>query len=180
MARGVRIGSQEGNHPQWNTQYSASRSWRYTIVQESCSYHIMGEVPVVQENVEDQYSFPCVPFFSTTPLLHVLRDKSLTPDVLDEVQYRVPFSRQDEPQLSCVPAALANSTAGEYIIFAAALLDALSPGSASSMRFANLHEIPDFLRHARQKFPYDGRISYNLYFCISKEIRSLSERDPEN
>jgi hypothetical protein len=133
-----------------------------------------------KKNVEDQSSFPSGLSFSTTSLPHGLRDKSLTPVISDHVQYRVPFSRQDEPQLPCVPAALANITAGEDIAFATALLDAVSPGGASSTRFTNLREITDWLRHARQEFPEHGRIPYNLYPCLPKELRSLSKRDPVN
>jgi hypothetical protein len=116
-----------------------------------------------KRNVEYQSSYPGESSFSKNSLPHGLRDKSLTTVISDYVQYRVLFYRQDEPQLPCVPASLTNITAAEDIVFATALLDALSPSGNSSTRFTNLREITDWLRHARQEFLEHGRIPYNLY-----------------
>jgi hypothetical protein len=147
---------------------------------ESCSFDIMGEVSIVQEKIEDQPSFPGGHAFATTSLPHGLRDKSLTPLIADYVQYRVQFSRQDDPQLPCLPAALANITAGEDIAFATAMLNATDQGGDTDKRFTNLRELSDWLRDSRQAFPEHGQVPYNLYPCLPKELRSFSMRDPEN
>jgi hypothetical protein len=95
-------------------------------------------------------------------------------------KYRVQFSRQDEPHIPCVPAALANITAGEDIAFATAMLNATDPGGDIDKRFTNLRESSDWLRYSSQAFPEHGRVPYNLYPCLPKELRSLNMRDLEN
>jgi hypothetical protein len=112
----------------------------------------------VQKRRQKQTSFPEGFTFSTTSIPHDLREKSLTPLTADYVQYRVPFSRQDEPHLPCLPAALANITAGEDIDFATAVIDSVSPDGEFSTIFSNLRQLSAWLRHSRQEFPIHGRI----------------------
>jgi hypothetical protein len=108
--------------------------------------------------VKEQTSFREGFTFSTTSIPHDLREKSLTPLTADYVQCKVPFSRQDEPHLPCLPAALANITAGDDIDFATAVIDSVSPDGEFSTRFSNLRQLSAWLRHSRQAFQVHGRV----------------------
>jgi len=107
------------------------------------------------------------------------RIESTTPIILEKefIQYRVPFSRRDDPTLGCVPAALANLTVEADEEFANCLV---RTSHEVNIQFTNLRELIDWLRSARSYFPDHPSVPYNLVHCLPAEISRLSLRDPQN
>jgi hypothetical protein len=144
--------------------------WNETI--EMVATSILSTFRDCQTKIRSMAGFGKKKLMTTKDFAHGSRIPSTTPIRHSAVTVPTPFSRENDPLFSCVPASLAN------LVYDVDKRFATWVAEKTPNTFRNLREFANFLQHAGSIEAGSRATPFKIIPCLPANLRSLTPRDP--